>query len=309
VPTYKSWLYHSFYYSAPLGSNPFTVNSPGSSSVTFESVYQKIPKNPDGSLLNCNFEATNDLEFVVPQDGSATPATSLNWPSWVVDYEISRLTDMTQVPPYYIINPDLIPFYLPGKFNPPLCSWLRFDLEHNALIHFLPAIIEEGNVATPGEWRIDLSVNQNATYNQVIIEGLYHFSTLEQMNAFIDGISPFDVFIADEDQLTVEVGYAVPSSAEGSGTWSGSYKAPSDFTCPITSGHTYRFENIIPYDLPPIKVSSTNPVIPAGYGQPKQNVVYPFKPERDAEFQGDSFDLSDYYAPPYIDVKHIKLES
>lgn len=307
IPIYESWLYNAFDSGVSIGSTPFTANSAGDIPAVFYSTYQKIPKNSDGSLQNCNFEATNDLDFTVPS--TSTAASSANWPYWVADYDISRITNMSHTAPYYYVDFNLgIPFYLPGKFSPGVPSWNLFSMDHDALIHFLEPVVENGNVTTPGEWRIDLTLTQQAYYGDVTEVGdSYVFGTLAEMNAFISGLSPLEVFWADEPTLSVSISNgAVSTAAIGSGTFEGVYQAPENFTCPIETGETYRFTNIIPYDLPPLKVATVSPVIPDGYGEPKSNIVYPLKPERDASFEGESFEEEDYYAPPYIDVRHVR---
>tara|TARA_R110002095_G_scaffold177933_1_gene155262 strand:- start:1442 stop:2440 length:999 start_codon:yes stop_codon:yes gene_type:complete len=298
IPTFKSWLYHNYNSSEILlGESPFFVNDPGTAPIIFQSIYQKINKLTDGSLENCNFEAENDLLYIVPADSALDPSgTPIGWPDWAIDYGIDR---------DHIAPPFATPvfFYIPGNFDPPVPSWKRFTRQHEALIHFLPPIIEHGNVSEPGEWRIDLDIFQDAVFVNLEQTSTSFFETQEELDAYLAGLIGSHVYIVVD--LTVEHYKTFIDSASGSGTWLGKYKAPDNFRCPITPGETYRFQNIIPYDLPPLLVDGLSPVIPEGYGQPKLGVIYPLKPERDAVSPGDSFEYGDYFAPPYIDVRHV----
>ncbi|QDT94156.1 hypothetical protein Pan161_58490 [Gimesia algae] len=296
VPTFKSWLYHDYLTTGvSIGETPFAVNASGTSPVTFYSIYQKIPKKADGSLLNCNFEAENDLQYPVPRSSSSPEG----WPDWAADYEVDReeLVGTYGGP---------IPFYVPGGFSPLLPSWTLFQRQHHALIHFLSPIIEDGNVATPGAWRISLDIIQTASFIDTVHVETVQFETIEERDAYAAGLGQTAYVISDGPPPIVDLLNTLSNTSLGSGTWPGVYKAPDDFTCPIGFNESYRFENIIPYDLPPLRVADVEPVIPDGYGTPKSGVIYPLKPERDATTEGESFDLEDYFAPPYIDVKHVK---
>ncbi|QDT94351.1 hypothetical protein [Gimesia algae] len=293
VPTFKDWLYHNYDGDASIGETPFVENEPGSSSIVMYSIYQKIPKKADGSLLNCNFEADSNLAYTVP----SSSASDAEWPDWVSDYGIDR----EELVGSYGSS---IPFYVPGGFDPPLPSWTSFTRHHDALIHFLTLILEDSNVVTPGAWRISLDIIQTANFIDTVQTSTVVFGSIEDRDAYIAGLGERAYSVID-DPPSVDLLNTSAATALGSGTWPGVYKAPDDFTCPIASGVTYRFLNIIPYDLPPLRVASVDPVIPEGYGQPKSGVIYPLKPDRDATTEGESFDLEDYFAPPYIDVKHV----
>ncbi|QDT94258.1 hypothetical protein [Gimesia algae] len=295
VPTFKDWLYHNYDGDASIGETPFVVNEPGSSPIVIYSIYQTIPKKADGSLLNCNFEAENILAYTVPSSSTS----SAGWPDWVGDYGIDR----EELVGSYGGS---IPFYVPGGFDPPLPSWTSFRRQHDALIHFLTPIIEDGNVTTPGAWRIDLDVTQVANFIDTVHASTVQFETIEERDAYVAGLGERAYATDDGPPPIVDLLNTSAATALGSGTWPGIYKAPDNFTCPIASGVTYRFLNIIPYDLPPLRVSEVDPVIPEGYGTPKSGIIYPLKPDRDAITEGESFDLEDYFAPPYIDVKHVK---
>ncbi len=326
IPTFKHWTYFEIVQDTTAGETPFKENSPGSAPVTIRTEYKKIPTLPGGGLQNCNFTGADSTLFEVPRDGTTTPETAIQWPDWVSDYQIERFTDMTPTPPYYELeDTDLNPFYHPGGFVPPLPTWIQFSRYYNGQVYFLEPIIESGVITSPGEWRIKLEFSQYAhllKWNQ--IGSLYPFDSEEMLQDLIENLGEQAYYVVNDGENSyletvnsygsygsysnISVNTVYPNEPTAIPPWPGTYKAPDDFTCPIEPGKTYRFVNIIPYDLPPIKVSplpGEEIEIPAGYGSPKSNVIYPLKPERDGGDLGESFDWPDYTAPPYIDVKHI----
>lgn len=281
VPTYKNWLYYAL---APPTGGP-------TGQVKIYTEYKHIPQDQDGTLSHCQFEGENLLSFAPnPFDSSAA-----GWPDWVQDLE------------HALAN---VPFTLDGT-NPPRTSWQSFYRYHKAVVDWTEAELDGSEVKTPGQWRINLNIDQTAFYVLPDYEGTIVW--LDDVHWYIDTvilgnyrnpadfvvISGYDVFTAVESPLR------------------GTFYAPDDFACPILDGATYRFTRRLPTSIFPISVTEiTINDLPSGYDWPWWYDPYlldehgqpdPTKPRL---FSGTvypaGFTRGDYIGPPYIDVRHVK---
>lgn len=169
-------------------------------------------------------------------------------------------------------------------------GWNQFGRLHGVIISWEAAEVDEGSgeLITPGRWAIGLRIVQQAIshygtdengdpiFSQVALGGIYYNSL---------GVGgPFgDFFDVAETQAT--------------------YYPPDDYKClSLDSTRWYR-------DIPTLPVligtEYTFGTLPAGYTWPSDvptNLPYsgPFYPVG----VGDN---GDYYAPPYVDVRHIPI--
>lgn len=281
VPTYKDWNYYAL--------DPPTGGPTGQ--VKIYTDYKPIPQDPDGTLSNCRFEGDNLLSFVPdPSDSSAA-----GWPDWVQDLE-NALSN--------------VPFTLAGS-DPPRTSWQSFYRYHQATVSWAESELDGSKVKTPGEWRINLNIDQTAFYVLPDFEATIIW--LDDVEWYIDTVilgnyrDPADFIVI----LGSDVYTAVESPLRGT------FYPPDDFHCPILDGATYRFTRRLPTNIFPTTVTEiTINDLPAGYDWPwwydpyEKDIHGNLDPTKPRLFSGTiyptGFTRGDYIGPPYIDVRHVK---
>jgi hypothetical protein len=164
--------------------------------------------------------------------------------------------------------------------------WNFFARSHNAVVDFEAAELdpESGDLITPGRWRITLIIRQVAAgtsafgesptlddyiYRNYALGGSYETGILSQYVARIVGL----------------------------------YYPPDDFECVIPANTSQRWTRAVP-TLPVLNDTGyTEATLPAGYDWPPS--LDPLMASN-GPFYPSGFETNhDYYAPPYIDVRHV----
>ena len=176
-----------------------------------------------------------------------------------------------------------------SRFLPYVDGWNHFARTHTATVEWADAIVDSdsGEATTPGHWRIGLKIVQSV---------IYHYGTAEGnpiLNQVALGENLSLGLIGNEDVTTL---YATASTTRV-------YTPPDDYDCIIPPGEFSRWTRPVP-TLPILWGEYTSETLPSGYtwpageepgeGVPFTGFVYPI-----------GFSIGDYYAPPYIDVRHV----
>ncbi|MFH1302323.1 MAG: hypothetical protein ABIK07_14780 [Planctomycetota bacterium] len=177
-----------------------------------------------------------------------------------------------------------------SDFGPPPDGpdvWNFFARSHRAVVDFEQAEVDplSGELITPGRWRIALRILQVAagsTANPTEPGELdYLYLNYAVGGGYVSG-----------GVLTEWIAHTV-----------GTYYPPANFNCVIPANTSQRWTRPVP-TLPALQNTAyTKATLPAGYDWPgsfDENVpnVGPFYP---SGFGSNH----DYYAPPYIDVRHV----
>ncbi|WP_291167600.1 hypothetical protein [Gimesia sp.] len=166
-------------------------------------------------------------------------------------------------------------------------NWNNFVRLHQCVVDFEQAELEEGSgdLVKPGRWRINLQVLQIAAGTTTPEEA--EFDEIYKNYAIGASYVPWGILTEFAAQIV------------------GQYYPPDDFNCVIPAGETQRWHRSVP-TLPilPFGVTSyTRETLPDGYdwnedlAEPSSGPFYPTGFEN----------LNAYYAPPYIDVRHVKI--
>ncbi len=235
-------------------------------------------------LLNVNGAATASpvivsanrlLPFVSPETGATAPC-KFDGPSFT---EVAVIVDETTPASYGSFVQD----FEWTRFEPNVDGWNHFTRSHKATVQWAEAIVDSdsGEVTTPGHWRIGLSIIQSVIYHHGTFEGT---PSLNQV-ALGEGYS--NSVIGTDDETTI--------TANASTTRV--YTPPDDYNCIIPPGEVSRWTRPVP-TLPVLIGNYTPETVPPGYevkgGSTFDNNAYPI-----------GFRNGDYYAPPYIDVRHV----
>ncbi|MEQ8852900.1 hypothetical protein [Gimesia sp.] len=281
MPTYKDWVFDGLNPSPPAPSGEVKIYTD----------YKTIPQDPDGTLSNCIFDGTNELIYSPDRSVISTAG----WPQWVLDLEHAI---------------DNVPLAIVGS-SPPALSWMAFARRHEAKVQWIESILDGSKVKTPGNWQINLTVVQMASYALAYFEptGLIEWFGLSLAEQALLGVGYIDY--GGSLQVSTEEFSAVQSPLRGT------YYSPEDFACPILDGATYRFSNSLPTDIFPISVTDiTVNDLPDGYDWPWHIPQYEDGPHgmpdlsKPVYYTGEiyptGFTRGDYLSPPYIDVRHVK---
>ena len=163
-------------------------------------------------------------------------------------------------------------------------AWNFFQRSHKAVVAFEQAELEEGSgdLITPGRWFITI----------VILQGAAGTTSGEEA----EDHEPYENYALGGGYIEDSLGlFAVAHTVAA-------YYPPDDFNCVIPAGETQRWHRPVP-TLPILNATHTKATLPDGYEWPAS--WDPDIPRTGPFFQPDMGTLHHYYAPPYIDVRHV----
>ena len=168
--------------------------------------------------------------------------------------------------------------------------------------------MEGDEIINPGYWTINLKVDQAAIYITA-----YSISNIVWMDEWNKKLLEEQGIYLDPGDFQTIAGHQSRTAAVN--PLDGTYVAPDNFKCPVPEGETFRFTKPLP-TLPPILAFEvTTDTLPSGYQWPPHVREYVLDEHNNpttelAEYSGyiypTGFTRGDYYAPPYIDVRHVK---
>lgn len=276
VPKFKRWHY--------MDPATLVVNNPATEKAVNLILGTRLENlDPETEMDSpCKFGGSVATETARILSGT----TPDNYDSFVADFERDR-------------------FIGDGNNSP----WVLFKREHSAIVDWVQAEEENGELITPGRWRITLKITQAA----LIYVGV---SPADKFGNYANGASFGDrlsLFVGDlvgapynhtDGDLSPALGVYDPVIITQE------YFAPSHFECPALED-VFTWSRPLP-TLPPLfpEFPITIDDLPAGYAWPANVSTHdefgnPITYDR--EFFPEGFNSHDaYYAPPYIDVRHVK---
>ena len=159
-----------------------------------------------------------------------------------------------------------------GTVFEPYNPWVMFFRIHSAVVSWREAVEDGSKLITPGCWKVTVTIRQGALWF-LGVPNPGSYNNYASGGDHTDWIEFYNGDLVGDPEIPPEWS---PEYIEHIIT--NEYFAPADFPCPAEGDDTYRFTREIPTEPSP----------------------YPYwfeiKPEN-----------HDYFAPPYVDVRHVKL--